>query len=70
MSAKHTFVQGVARTLDLFGEGYRSNASRISGRYSVRITSDKAAMRQDWIAVGKDIRHSMDTVSKDLSLER
>ena len=62
MSAKRVFVLGMARTLDLFGTTYAHNRQTTPRRrFSA---SDSAAIRSDWMTVGRDLSRSIESFAK------
>lgn len=59
MSAKRAFAEGVARTLDLFGNNYSENTKSSKRTPSHISCNDARAIGGDWIVVGNDIRKAM-----------
>ena len=61
--ARPSFLEGVARLLDMGGTLNEYNASR-SGQ-----EADDAALRSDWAAIGQDMRDAIGELEKEREAE-
>lgn len=60
--ARSPFVQGFARSVDLFGTFNRPSPYR---RFTDPKVADARAFESDWDAVGKDIRSTVEQMKRE-----